>query len=252
MLHVRRPGRAERAQAERERVVLHCVQRQSGNAVMEHEVSFPSSGLIEEDPMEYINRIRRAMSIPDTNQVLLAAAWCTDQERMLVSKFPEVMAADVTEQTNKEKRPLLLLGGVTSDNETFTFCKAFLPSMQRWVFDWFFDKAVPILFPKEILSRNSVMFTDGDSKEYGAFIDAMAHFPNSRHHLCSWHMLDRSLRATRIYTRREELGIPGIHYYDGMLNWIKSWFYTLETNAEFEDSYHRFMQWLASADVQIR
>lgn len=248
MVHVRRPGRLER---ERE-VMLHCVERQSGNNIVAQDVAIVSTPRVEDDPMEYINRIRRSMSIPDTNQILLAAAWCTDQERRLVSLFPDVMAADVTEQTNKEKRPLLLLGSLTSNNESFTFCRAFLPSMQRWVFDWFFSTAVPALFPQETLHRNSLMLTDGDSKEYGAFMDAAElHFPNSRHRLCSWHLMDRGLKKTRIYQYASSLNVLSTNYFNGMINWVKSWFYTLETMEEYTDSRERLFEWLATEEMRL-
>jgi hypothetical protein len=47
------------------------------------------------------------MKIPNTQKILLAAAWCTDDERRMATLFPEIMGIDVTEQTNNEKRPLL-------------------------------------------------------------------------------------------------------------------------------------------------
>jgi MULE transposase domain len=121
----------------------------------------------------------------------------------MAALFPEIMGVDVTEQTNNEKRPLLVLGGLTGDNRTFTSCHAFLPSQQRWVFDWFFITALPYLFPVNVLQRNEVMFTDGDPKEYCAFAEAAAnqYFPNSRHHLCVWHLLDGGIRRHHLYPR---------------------------------------------------
>lgn len=249
MIHARRPGRAER---ERE-VMFHCIHRRSGNDVVAEDIGITvaASTNVEDDPEEYITRIRHSMSIPNANQVLLAAVWCTDQQRRFVTLFPEVMAADVTEQTNKEKRPLLLLGGLTSDNESFIFCQAFLPSMQQWVFHWFFNQAVPALFSPDILRRNKLMLTDGDSKEYGAFMDAAPrHFPNSRHRLCYWHLMDRGLKSTRIFQHKSSLNVTSTNYFNGMINWVKSWFHTLETMDEYADSRKRLFEWLATEEAK--
>jgi MULE transposase domain/SWIM zinc finger len=258
MVHVRQPGRLERERFERERseqeeVTFHCVERQSGNEVVARDVgiSVASSANVEDHPVAYVSTIRRSMDIPDTNQVLLAAVWTSDPQRRLYTLFPEVTAADVTEQTNKEKRPLLLLGGLTSDNESFTFCQAFLPSQQKWVFDWFFSTAVPALFSQETLHRTTLMLTDGDSKEYGAFMDAADRFfPNSRHRLCYWHLMDRGLKNTRIYQHASSLDVNGTNYFNGMINWVKSWFHTLETMDEYADSRRRLFEWLATDEIQ--
>jgi hypothetical protein len=40
---------------------------------------------------------------------LLAAAWISDEERRLVSLYPEILGVNTTEQTNKEEFPLLIL-----------------------------------------------------------------------------------------------------------------------------------------------
>jgi hypothetical protein len=87
-----------------------------------------------------------------------------------VEGFRKCMGIDVTEQTNNEKRPLLVLGGLTGDNKTFTSCRAFLPSQQRWVFDWFLSTALPYLFPMDILG-NGDDFNDDDDGNGDDFND---------------------------------------------------------------------------------
>jgi hypothetical protein len=61
---------------------------------------------------------------------LLAAAWICDEERRLVSLYPEILGVDITEQTNKEEFPLLILAGLTGDHKTFTAARFLLPSAQ--------------------------------------------------------------------------------------------------------------------------
>jgi MULE transposase domain len=118
---------------------------------------------------EYIKSLRKSLMVADSQKILLAAAWISDEERRLVSLYPEVLGVDITEQTNKEKHPLLILAGLTGDNKTFTAARALLRSAQRWVFTWFFVTVLPALIPQKAREQNTVMFTDGDELEYNAF-----------------------------------------------------------------------------------
>jgi hypothetical protein len=118
-------------------------------------------------------------------------------------------------------------------------------------FYWFFGTAIPFLFPPEILKRNTLMLTDGDQKEYGAFTDSLQmHYPNSKHCLCSWHLLDRGLKPTGIFSKASLLGPKATIYFQAMINWVKTWFYTLETIQEYNDSYQKLYYWLSSDEVK--
>ena len=211
------------------------------------ETSLPGSSCNEAE--EYAASVRRSLKVGDGNEILLAVAWITDQERRLVTLYPEVLASDVTEQTNKEKRSLLVVAGLTANMESFTVCRALLPSCARWVFHWFFTTAMPALVPKKARARNVVNYTDGDEREYNAFIAAIPmYFPKSSHRLCSWHLINRGMKAGAISSHN--LGSKGKAYYDVAVKWIKSWSHSIETEEELKHSYRIFERWLASSEVQ--
>jgi hypothetical protein len=99
-------------------------------------------------------------------KILLAVAWCREDERALFNLFPEVLQFDVTFGTNNECRPLGVCIAFDGNMKTFCPAKAFLPSQCQWVFGWFFGSAFPILMGRETLWRTQLLLTDGDSKIY--------------------------------------------------------------------------------------
>jgi hypothetical protein len=56
-----------------------------------------------------------SMCLDDGQQMLLALAWTSNKARCLGSLNSEVLAVDVTKQTNCEKWPLTVLAGLTSN-----------------------------------------------------------------------------------------------------------------------------------------
>lgn len=65
--------------------------------------------------------------------------------------FPEVLKANVTSQTNTEKRPLFLVVGKDSYGKTFTVLHCFMTSEQKWIFQWLWETGIPILVQKRVL-----------------------------------------------------------------------------------------------------
>jgi hypothetical protein len=63
-------------------------------------------------------RIRNALKITGTGKILLAIAWTTDNARLMLRKFPEATATDITKGTNKEKRPMFLMVCKNAENQT--------------------------------------------------------------------------------------------------------------------------------------
>ena len=136
--------------------------------------------------------IRRKMKLTDRQSLLLAIAWITDTERRLVSMFPEVLYMDVTSQTNNEKRGLFLVAGKDGNGEAFTALRIYLPSEQKWVFQWIFSHCLPFLLGNRVLSRNNLCITDGDKNKYDSLGDQFSEctaWCNSKHVLCEWHLL---------------------------------------------------------------
>ena len=66
-------------------------------------------------------------------KVLLAVAWCREDELPLFDLYPEVLMFDVTFGTNNEGRPMGITASPDGDMNVFTPIRAFLPSQCRWV-----------------------------------------------------------------------------------------------------------------------
>jgi hypothetical protein len=127
----------------------------------------------------------------EDGRILIAIAWVRNEEKRLFELFPEVIKADVTSQTNKEKRPLFLVIGKDSYGKTFTVFRCFMPLEQKWIFQWLWETAFPILVRKSVLQRNILLLTDGDFNEYEPFVNARnALYPHSQHGLCCYHLIN--------------------------------------------------------------
>jgi MULE transposase domain len=205
---------------------------------------------------EYRKVIRNALIVESKDEVeneeiisqkiLVGAAWNSDNESRMSICHPEIFGVDITEKTNKEKRPLIILAGLTGDNKTYTAARALLPSGQRWVHYWFTQTVLPILIPKKARERNRVMFTDGDELEYSAFTSAIPdHFPNSCHHLCSWHLFHRNLKQSNGYPSGKHIIGKSKAYVDVIEAWIKSWFRHVESTEEYQISKKLFFRYLS-------
>ena len=110
--------------------------------------------------------IRDELQLDGTPDILLVCAWLTDDELRLLEMFPEVWFVDVTNQTNNEKRQLLVLAGKDGMCKGFTGLRVYLPSEQKWIFGWFFQKCVSSLIGDKIISKNHFVMTDGDWNMY--------------------------------------------------------------------------------------
>ena len=85
------------------------------------------------------------------SQILIAIAWVTSEEKRLFHLFPKVLKADVTSQMNKERWPLFLLAGKDLYGSMFTTLHCFMPSEQKWMFQWLWETAIPQLMGKAVL-----------------------------------------------------------------------------------------------------
>ena len=220
--------------------------------------------------------IRHNMRLTDSQSLLLALAWITDTEHRLLRMFPEVLFMDVTSQTNNEKRGLFLAAGKDSNAQAFTACRIFLPSEQRWVFQWIFSHALPFLFGPSVLRLNRLCLTDGDKNEYESLKDQFAaktSWSQSTHALCEWHLLSSPWRKEVICrlgdcrTAKKHGVLSSVHNCSMLLTvnqscslcfsffcstaniayrWIQTWFNYIETHEEFDVSYQGMSNWLSS------
>ena len=141
------------------------------------------------DPERYVRAVVEALKIGD-DEVLLAVAWTTKEGRLNHMKFPDILGTDVTFGKNNEKRPQLRVIGKNARNKNIPIVDAFLPSMQRYIFRWFFKEALPTLLDKHALSRTQIIMTDQDVH----MIEGLSHplndlnlYGSASHRLCKWH-----------------------------------------------------------------
>jgi hypothetical protein len=191
------------------------------------------------------------LKVDDGERVLLAVAWVSEDERRLFELFPEVTFWDSAQKTNCEKRPLFLACGKDSENHTFTYLRAFMPSECQWVFEWLYTKAMPILLGRESLKKTKLSLTDGDKNEYGPLKRQIVAgtFASSQHGLCGFHLIDRSMVSN-------PFGKPAASKEEAFLvikrhikKWTISWMSTVESKDEFETSKSLLFAWLDTWEV---
>jgi hypothetical protein len=183
-------------------------------------------------------------------RILIAVAWVTNEEKRLFELFPEVLKADVTSQTNKEKRPLFLVVGKDSYGKTFTVLRCFMPSEQKWMFQWLWETGIPILVPKSALQRNVLLLTDGDFNEYEPFVNARdTLYPHSQHGLCCYHLINLPM-SKKLGLNLTHLSEKGRNLMNIFINWIHSWTNEVETMAEYQFSKDVLDCWFQSPAVR--
>ena len=114
----------------------------------------------------FIQSIRKGLRVNEDSDVLLAIAWISGEEKELIRRFPEIISADVTEQTNKEKRPLYLFCGLDGNNHLFPAFHCLMPNSSSEIYQWVYESAFLELVGKETVLRNQAFFTDGESAMY--------------------------------------------------------------------------------------
>ena len=184
-------------------------------------------------------------------EIMLAVAWCRDDERRLFELYPEVLLFDVTFGTNREGRPLGMSCAFDQNMNTFIPVRVYMPSECQWVFQWIFESAIPALFPKDALDRMQLFLTDGDVKMYDAFDQCREkHYPNAIHGLCLHHLLQPLKKLTELRERGETS-------VEAMVNtfrcWILSWTSLggPETDREFEHSVSGLRSWLRNWQTSV-
>ena len=180
-------------------------------------------------------------------KILLGVAWCREDERMMFEKHPEVLMFDCTHQTNSERRPLGIAASVDQNMEVFTPFRVFMPSQQQWVFDWIFRSCIPTLLGPENLERTMLVLTDGDKQMYGAFDNVQeAFYPNARHALCMYHLVNKGLERLKCRLRRQDKKRVNdmIHTFKTS---VFTWFHLggVETLQEFAMSREALDEWLS-------
>jgi hypothetical protein len=227
------------------------------NAILDGAVAEISTNIENiaegETPKDTANAIFESLLLSDGAEVLLAAAWVSDDGRRLHTLFPEWCAGDVIMKTNSEKRPYMRLAGKTSSNETFSSVNSFIPSQARWSFDWFHTVATPALLGERFLQRNCGMGTDGDDKLYDPFTANAGPgrlYPNSRHRLCAFHKFRQGPKGEGFHGRRSGLSDEGKNCYRAVEVWMYSWTDNVESEDELNMSFCLLKKFLRDPKVR--
>jgi hypothetical protein len=101
-----------------------------------------------------------------------------------------------------------------------------MPSVQRWIFEWFYHTAMPMLLGQQNLQRVQLFLTDGTVNEYTPFTDAVQSlFPNAKHKLCMYHLVTQKLPyANRLTNGTKEANeiyhdiLLTLYFFTGMFN----------------------------------
>ena len=114
----------------------------------------------------------------------------TKEGRLSHKRFPDILGVDVTFGDNNEKRPHIRVIGKNQRNKNLPFVDGFLPSMQGYVFTWFFEEAISGLLDNDALLQTQIIPTDQCSVMCPAMVNAiqfMKIFGDAIHRLCKWH-----------------------------------------------------------------
>ena len=129
--------------------------------------------------------------------MMVALAWVMETDRRYFGLYPEIIMIDVTENTNNEKRPMLLVVGRDADGSTFVVMRVYLPHQRRWIFKWIFDFCFRKLLGKSNCANVQLVVTDGDRNIIDTLKELMTErsvLPNASYKRCMFHLVTLPLK----------------------------------------------------------
>ena len=139
---------------------------------------------------QYIQSVIEGLSLGD-GHFLLAVVFVTADEVRYHSMFPSVLGVDVVFGTNQERRPHMRGTCKSSDNKNIPLFNAFLPSQQKWVFEWVMTDALPSLLDPEALKLTDIILSDQDPQLCGSIdkviISRDKLYGDAMRRECIWH-----------------------------------------------------------------
>ena len=197
---------------------------------------------------------REALSVSDSQAMLLAVIWITDEDKRVFSLYPEVMFVDTTFGTNNEKRPLFKIAACDANNKNFTVLNGYLPSVRQWVFHFVELYIVPLLIGPSVLKRNNHYICDDDSQMYEPVVHNSLNdgvWQGTKQSLCMWHL---------VYQKFTKYIKEPSHFTDSQKKrctekislakyWVCTWFRECETHEEVNLSKLMLQQWFELPDV---
>ena len=85
-------------------------------------------------------------NVSDDGQLLVLFQYNTSEEMRLLRMHPEVLLADTTHGTNKERKEIFTIAAKDGTNTAFNACRAFIPNAQQWGFELLFKQCLPFFW----------------------------------------------------------------------------------------------------------
>ena len=201
-----------------------------------------------------IHEVWKANNLGRNGRLLVAFLFATKEEMRHTRMHPEFCAADTTFGTENTKKELFTLTFKNGNNQLLNGGRAYIPNAQKWVFEMMFKELLPTFWGPEICERLRLVITDGCCNEYVSFMQNIGinkdggnkSFPNAVIGLCYYHLVIQGFKRSVTPSLPKEgseyelnkLLIPKIKEY------IKSWYFDVETEEEFLYSKSHFWPWL--------
>ena len=199
----------------------------------EFERLSPTIDSFHDDMMKYCRDSRAAVNASDNQDVLIALVWVLPAGKRLFRAYPEVLFIDGTHKTNKENRPLIVLGIRDADGKVHVVIRAYVPNERSWLYRWLFQTAIPSVVGRQYCKLVRLVITDGDSQETSQLDSAIKSvFENAKRRRCGWHIVEKGWQrhVTNLGTTSEAKALA---------NFLKNWIYSslmkdVETTEEYE------------------
>jgi hypothetical protein len=137
---------------------------------------------------------RKQLRVSNKKELLVAFAWCHDDELRAVKMFPEFLAVDMTFGVNKEQRNLLLIAGIDGHNNVFTAYHCFMPSKQTCAYTWALKEAARYLLTEQVLEHNKCFACDQEQALFMPLREMMSstnYLAKSHHRLDQFHLFKK-------------------------------------------------------------
>ena len=222
--------------------------RKSRNQSLSEYVSDFNSDINNQLSTKSISNWRGALSLSDSNNVLVAFAWAHDEELKAAQKHPQFLACDVTFGVNRERRELFLVAGSDGRNRTFTAFRCFIPSKQEQAYSWILNEGLTHILSSDTLKFNQCISCDQEIALISGINNAInsnkVAFSNSKMRLDCFHFFNKVWMEKVVLKSRDSNESKSC--LKVLKDWIRSWFNYIESEEEFCISLKRFMSYFES------
>ena len=195
---------------------------------------------------------RKKLKVGNDNKILVAFAWCHDDELQNAIKFPEFWACDTTFGVTKEQRNLFLMAGIDGNNKVFTIFHCFMPSKEARAYNWALRIAFKNLVGEHALSFNQCIASDAELAMYTpirAMIDSVPCMKKSHHRLDKYHLLNKEWKdnvSTKVTGEKQK---KVIGKYFAMLGNI---FDYVESEEEMKACFNHFQRYYKATKKSLK